>query len=656
MTCRPLLFFFLCVSAASAVINPNLQPVDLFGRYLSVVSGTVVQLDREASALKLEVRETFKGQLPQATIDAVFSGDVLADFGELRNEGIDRGTPFVAYVGKRRSRGRNDVMFFMDGWYLGRARPDGNWAITRGDTALTGKDGVAVETLLGTWNGRTEQLARMMRDIKSERSHFPRRAYARFKPDRPILADEARPIEGLAFYDLDLDGDLDIFVASPGGDRLLLQTESLKFVDATTAAGVTTRSSSCSVADVNGDAMPDVLAGLTVLVGRRGPQGFSLEAVDLLPKPDRPPMIAMFAELNADGKPDILVSAPGGGLRGYLNPGGAGAAFSDASDALGLRRPECGREETGYVTQGDWNGDGRTDLFYAGGKGVLLLQGADGAFSPVAHDLEFDFRLGGEGGERLSGAGCFMPLFPGGQLDLLIPQDSAWLVIENQQGKPIDVTEYGNEISEAFRLQVASAGSDLNVDGHVDFYTVSDAPNGHNRFIVNRGYGSFMLGSVHQAYGPMFSGPAHKTGGSAVVTADADGDGAEDILLGNRQGVLTLILNDTLTYRQPVEHPTGDELRLNEVGILSVQVTGLSGVVGACVRVKNDGRRVLGRADLGGNNATGCRGPDTVNFALRETGRLALEVRYADGLERKWTVEVKPRERTKLVADRGDEW
>ena len=55
----------------------------------------------------------------------------------------------------------------------------------------------------------------------------------------------------------------------------------------------------------------------------------------------------------------------GRGLRAFKNPGTNGGPFVEITQALGLDRPECGDKADGFVTPGDWNNDGRTDLYVA---------------------------------------------------------------------------------------------------------------------------------------------------------------------------------------------------------------------------------------------------------------------------------------------------
>ena len=126
------------------------------------------------------------------------------------------------------------------------------------------------------------------------------------------------------------------------------------------------------------------------------------------------------------------------------------------------------------------------------------------------------------------------------------------------------------------------------------------------------------------------------------------------MLLGNTRGHLFLIVNDTLAARKPVEHPTDDIARLLKVKLLTVRVTGKLGVLGARVTVTDKDKRIVGRRDIGSNVAVGCRGPDTVTFAVRNGGACKVAVRYSDGLQRSWRVDLAAKARTTLTATRKD--
>ncbi len=62
---------------------------------------------------------------------------------------------------------------------------------------------------------------------------------------------------------------------------------------------------------------------------------------------------------------------------------------------------------------------------------------------------------------------------------------------------------------------------------------------------------------------------------------------------------------------------------------MSVSLKGL-GTLGADVQLVDGGGKTTLRRTVGTHVLTGCRGPDTVNFAVREPGDYTLRVRFAD--------------------------
>ena len=292
------------------------------------------------------------------------------------------------------------------------------------------------------------------------------------------------------------------------------------------------------------------------------------------------------------------------------------------------------------MTVGDWNGDGRIDLFYAAASGFLLVQDADGAFAPVEHDIPFEFYAGQSGKDGMTGAGCMAPFVHADRNDLMIPGESGWYFVAQRDGVPVDLTPYGGEISEGSFMHLATIACDLNADGYPDAYTICGGANGRNRFIINRGYGLFMWATPNRAYEQVFVGPAHNSGGAGVAAGDVNADGAMDLLIADEGGRLTLLLNDTLAWRARAPKTTDDERRLAAVRLLPVTVRGPVGVLGATVVLRDAAGRPLATHLVGGNVATGCRGPDGVTFAVRDPGRYRLQVRYADGLEVSRPIEI----------------
>lgn len=659
---------FLLAGAVEAVINAALQPVDLFRRHKAVVIGEVAGVDPDGKTFQVRITKVHKGDYaPGDLLTVVAEGpmrDVLSTAA--RSGSLGTGMKFVGFAGKRRpKRHRKDFLFYTEiGFGVGTMEDADRWRWCDDDKQevgipLGGEAAEPVSTLGGTWNGSTEKLAELVEDISRGKAHFPRKAYCRFKPDM-LLTELDGPVRGVALYDINGDGKLDIYACSEFGDRCFFQTEDdeggLAFADATEYLRLEGASSpSCSLADVNADGWTDLLAGGVLYVAtQEGDDIYWAHTDNLPPEAEVDLKSSAFVEINGDGYPDVVVSKAGGGLHVYLNPGSGGGEFTDATEAMGLDRKENGAGLDGFFAPGDWNDDGRTDIFYAAGPGLLLVQDEKGRFAPVEHGVNFIFESGETRTLGLTGAGCFAPMIEPGRLDLLVPYESGWHLVTSRNGLPVDVAGYGGEISEGSLMHLATIAEDFNIDGYVDFYTTSRAENGHNRFIINRGYGSFMHSLPHRYYDYMFKGPANRLGGWGVAAGDVDDDGAADILLGNGHGHLVLILNDTLNVRKPVEHPIDDIERLLKVKVLTVHVKGEIGVLGARVTLSEENGRIVGRRDIGSNAAVGCRGPDTVNLAVREAGRYVLTVRFSDGRTEAWDADLTEGPRVVMEARRGE--
>ncbi len=644
----------ICAASALALVDPRLQPVDLFERHRVVLSLKVTAVHEEKQMVELAVQQVCKGDFAAKSVVLSAADEKVREAFQLL---VEPGLNVVAYVGGAGRGQAQDLLFYAGGegrWQSGKVQAEGSES---SPAAWQWTTDLGPQTMYGTFNGHPQRLAEMMADKAQDRAYFPASVFDQFKDDL-VIDRFPKPVGGVALYDINGDGRLDIYACNETGNRLYLQSAEGKFLDSTQALGLQgVTSAGCSFADVTGSGRADLLADGVIYLQQA--DGAYVKSTLLPPQANQQVKLAAFADIDRDGYPDVVVSKINGGLHVYLNPGAKGGTFTDATAALGLDQPECGAGQTGYFMVGDWRDDGRTALFYAVGPGLLLERGDDGRFAPAADMLRYDFTTYGEPA-ALTGAGCFAPTWRADRLDFIFSRDTGVNLLANVDGKPFDSGQYGNELVVATVDCQTVVAEDLNADGNVDIYAASrarypddDSAKLVNTYYMNRGYGSFMVSTRYKA--SAIPGRAHhKQGAVGVAIGDVNGDGANDLLLGGTDGVLTLIVNDVLAERKPKANPLAHEKTLSQTSLLSVQITGKIGLIGARVVLADLQGRVVGRRELGANIATGCRGPDTLNFAVREPGTHTLTVQYSDGATQTWPVDLKPAEHLRLLAPRRD--
>jgi len=281
-------------------------------------------------------------------------------------------------------------------------------------------------------------------------------------------------------------------------------------------------------------------------------------------------------------------------------------SFTDVSTQVGFGPDGVGSTVKGdTLTICDVNGDGRPDILYGAGTGMLLLNTGKGFVE--AKDSGIKYKTGKVGP-------VFADFDNSGVPSLFVPQLSGGCKLFKNDGKGhfTDVTAKAGDLAKFNGMATCAAWGDVDNDGHLD--VVVGCLRGPNRFFRNKGDGTFedmteAIGLNHRVF---------NTQGIALV--DLNGDGVLDMVFNN-EGQESCILLGNLQMVTGKQTPV--TLRINGVG----------GVVGSKVRVlTKEGKPVAAQQIEGGDSRGGQNGP-IARFALKP-GRYRVEVRYSSGLVR----------------------
>lgn len=235
------------------------------------------------------------------------------------------------------------------------------------------------------------------------------------------------------FADVDLDGDLDLFVTSEEGSNRLFENDGTgHFRDITGSSGLSSQ---------------------------------------------RGGMCASFADVNEDGYPDLAVSFWYFPNRIYLNTTAKGRiSFRDFTAFTDLNKAGPGKSNA--VAFADVNNDGHIDLFIGNRdrENKLYLNDGKGQFTDKTRDY-FDRE------NYMTNGAVFADFDLDGCQDLYISNVGANVLYKNLDGKYFkDVTaEFGAELS---GYCTGSAAGDIDNDGDPDLY-VGNYINGDSKLFIN---------------------------------------------------------------------------------------------------------------------------------------------------------------------------
>ncbi|MCF7730560.1 MAG: VCBS repeat-containing protein [Akkermansiaceae bacterium] len=618
------------VPSARALVNPAMQPSHMWAAYRNVLIGQIGAVAADGSRAELRIDKVCKGGFPPKAI-TLNATDAAGKDAVGR---LCEGDTFVAWAGKSSRRSGEFAFSLYSGvrsrWQEGVTSADGAvWTCSGLVGGTDESDGF--KTLHGTWNGHSTQLARLMQDMGRKVDFFPALPFDRWGGERGLAKfDDA--ITAVALADTDGDGRLDVLAATASSVKALRQQDDGKFADVTEAWGLTgqTGARSLSVAAWGDDLRPALLLDARLLRWN----GKQYAQAEMLPAAAGENLVnATFLDANHDGRADVLVSQLGGGLRLWHNDG---TVLTDVTSAVGLDCKENGAGGSGKVCWGDWRGDGSAALFYATGKGLLLVPDAQGVLAGVPLGTACDFSVDGIDDTARTGGGVFAPLAQDNRCDLAVARESGGYLFSKRQGRVKEVTGEGNELADGgFRLTAALA-EDMNADGRCDLMMLSGSDAQPNWIATNRGYGSWMR--VDKVDRKAYQAPGFQTGAGAAAAGDVDGDGANDLLLGGVDGVLRLEMNGTLETRRAEEGSILQQQALARTVVLAVAMPATPGALGATLTLTDATGIVVAVRRAGAGATVGSAGPLGVNIAVREPGAYILKVRWTDQVEKQFNL------------------
>lgn len=400
--------------------------------------------------------------------------------------------------------------------------------------------------------------------------------------------------------DYNLDGKPDLFLATANGPKLLTNLGGDKFRDdshllpkeafynLTAAAWI----------DYDGDGRPDLLLA-------NGYHGLRLYRNTGLDKPEmvqQEPVKKPVPAKKVEKVPEHLIPAKG-------------PAFVDVSEDVGLGpNGIAGTLKGDSLTVCDVNGDGRPDILYGAGSGILLLASKNKDGLPIfieSKDSGLSFTTGKVGP-------VFGDFNGDGYPDLFVPQRNGCKLYTNDgKGHFTDVTAKAGDLAGNLGWVTSGAWGDFDNDGKLDL--LLGCLKGPNRMFRNKGDGTFEEITEKVGLGQKIFNS------QAVALVDLNNDGMLDIVCNN-EGQESCVLLGNLGYAE-------------KQAPLMVTVAGKEGVVGSKVWISDKSGKVCASQQLLGGEGRGGQPALQARFVL-QPGPYFVNVQYSTGTTRRRQLEI----------------
>lgn len=419
-----------------------------------------------------------------------------------------------------------------------------------------------------TFDGTTEELIKLLTDglagkvkwpepnpkmpdlTRSELAGQVRPHASRLDPAKRLFAKTIPLTNGggegrsVSWADYDGDGQWDALVCTAERARLFHNEGTNGFRDVTDTVGLKGGARSAVWADYDGDGRPDLYLvpnRQRPTLWRNRPGRFEDQSALLPDLGQWNGEGVAWLDADGDGRPDILLTNGEFGNFLLRNPGRADAPFVDVSTAWGLGPRGFGVANGEYLALTDWDSDGWPDFLYNLDRGILAHNDGGRQFS-LAKRSRVEFAATGD--PKIGAA--FGDFNNDGYPDLFVPQrrDPVRRYRGHGDGTFTDVTAGSGDLALLDGARSA-VSADFNGDGWPDLLVgMIGEP---LRLYLNTGQGTFTDYTLEAGLGD-----ARETlDATGLAVADANGDGRLDVLFVTDSGAAGILLGGGAPLKYP---------------------------------------------------------------------------------------------------------